>query len=62
MMKRLLDILLSAIATLLFLPFGLPIAVVLRFTGEGEIFYVQQRIGRGGQTLRPAQVCHHAKR
>jgi lipopolysaccharide/colanic/teichoic acid biosynthesis glycosyltransferase len=49
MMKRLLDIILSLIATLFFLPFGLPIALVLRLTGEGEVFYVQQRIGRGGQ-------------
>lgn len=48
-MSRLLDITASSIALLLFLPFGLIIAVVLRFTGEGEIFYVQTRIGRNGK-------------
>ena len=49
MLKRSLDIVLSLIATVIFLPFGLPIALILRLTGEGEIFYVQQRIGRGGK-------------
>ncbi len=47
-MKRLLDIMVSLVALTLFLPFGLVIALVLRLTGEGEIFYVQQRIGRAG--------------
>lgn len=49
MLKRLLDIILSLIAVLIFLPFGLAIALILRLTGEGEIFYVQKRIGRGGK-------------
>ena len=49
MLKRSLDILLSLIATVVFLPFGLPIALALRCTGEGEVFYVQQRTGRGGK-------------
>lgn len=57
MLKRLLDIILSLIATILFLPFGLPIAIVLRFTGEGEIFYLQERIGKGKQ---PFQVYKFA--
>ena len=30
---------------IIFLPFFLPIIVLLRFTGEGEIFYFQKRIG-----------------
>lgn len=47
MLKRILDIVLSFIATILFLPVGLPIAIVLRFTGEGEIFYLQERVGKG---------------
>lgn len=49
MIKRILDVLLSLPACLIFLPFGIPIAIILRLTGEGEIFYVQQRIGRGGK-------------
>jgi lipopolysaccharide/colanic/teichoic acid biosynthesis glycosyltransferase len=48
-MKRLLDITISTIALLLFLPFGLIIALVLRFTGEGEIFYLQTRVGLFGR-------------
>jgi lipopolysaccharide/colanic/teichoic acid biosynthesis glycosyltransferase len=48
-MTRLLDILLSAIALMVFLPFGLLIALLLRLTGEGEIFYTQERVGKGGR-------------
>lgn len=48
-MQRLLDILLSASALLVLSPLLLPIALVLRLTGEGEVFYVQQRVGRGGE-------------
>lgn len=45
MLKRLFDIILSMVVLLLFLPFGLVIAAVLRFTGEGEIFFAQNRVG-----------------
>jgi lipopolysaccharide/colanic/teichoic acid biosynthesis glycosyltransferase len=48
-MKRLLDILLSGLGILVFLPFGIPIALILLLTGEHEIFYRQQRIGRNGK-------------
>lgn len=48
-MQRIIDIFLSGIALLLLSPFMLPIAVVLKLTGEGEIFYVQKRIGLGGK-------------
>ena len=45
-MQRLFDILFSAVALLvLALPFLL-IMLILRMTGEGEIFYVQQRVGK----------------
>jgi lipopolysaccharide/colanic/teichoic acid biosynthesis glycosyltransferase len=43
------DILLAAVALIIFLPFGLIIALLLRFTGEGEIFYTQDRMGKGGR-------------
>ncbi|MFH1897225.1 MAG: sugar transferase [Candidatus Desantisbacteria bacterium] len=49
MMKRTIDIILSLIGLLLFLPFSIPIMLILRFTDEGEIFYIQQRVGRGGK-------------
>jgi lipopolysaccharide/colanic/teichoic acid biosynthesis glycosyltransferase len=47
-MQRLFDVILAGAALLLLAPLLLPIAVLLRMTGEGEIFFVQQRIGRGG--------------
>lgn len=50
-MQRLLDIIFSGLALLVLLPLLLPIAIVLRLTGEGEVFYVQQRIGRGGDSF-----------
>ena len=47
-MQRFLDIVFSTLALLLLSPLLITIAVVLRLTGEGEIFFVQQRVGRGG--------------
>jgi lipopolysaccharide/colanic/teichoic acid biosynthesis glycosyltransferase len=48
-MTRILDILLSSLALIVFFPFGLLIALILKCTGEGEIFYIQERIGKGGR-------------
>ena len=48
-MQRLLDILFSGLALLVLSPLLLPIAVALRLTGEGEVFFTQQRVGLGGQ-------------
>lgn len=50
-MQRLLDILLSALALLVLSPLLIPVVVVLRLTGEGEIFFRQQRVGQGGGTF-----------
>lgn len=50
-MQRLFDIVLSGLALLVLSPLLVPIAIALRFSGEGEIFYVQQRIGRGGKAF-----------
>jgi len=49
MMKRCMDVLLSSMALLVFLPAGVLIALVLRLTGEGEVFYRQARTGKDGQ-------------
>jgi len=43
--KRLIDLLLSSIIILILFPFLLIISVILLCTGEGYIFYLQQRIG-----------------
>jgi lipopolysaccharide/colanic/teichoic acid biosynthesis glycosyltransferase len=50
-MQRLLDILLSATALLVLTPLLIPISLILRFTGEGEIFYKQKRIGFNAQSF-----------
>jgi lipopolysaccharide/colanic/teichoic acid biosynthesis glycosyltransferase len=46
-MIRIFDILLSLFGLVVFLPFGIVIALILKFTGEGEIFYRQERLGKG---------------
>ncbi len=49
MVKRLFDIVLSSLALLVLSPLLIPVMLVLRFTGEGEVFYRQQRLGRDGR-------------
>jgi len=48
MILRLLDILFSSLALGLLLPLFIPVALILRLTGEGEIFFYQKRVGKGG--------------
>ena len=43
--KRFLDIVVASAALLVLLPFFIPIIIALRFTAEGEIFYLQDRVG-----------------
>ena len=50
-MKRFLDVVLSFLALVVLSPFLLPVVVILRFTGEGEVFYIQERAGRGGNSF-----------
>lgn len=45
--KRFLDLLLAAIGGLVFLPFGLAIAVWIKLDSKGPIFFRQQRVGKG---------------
>jgi len=47
-MQRFLDIILSLLALVALAPFLLPVMVILRFTGEREVFYIQQRAGYKG--------------
>jgi len=48
-MQRMFDILFTAIAMLLLSPFLIPVAILLKLTGEGEVFYFQERIGQNGK-------------
>lgn len=51
MLKRLFDICLSGLVLIILLPFFPPLALALKLTGEGEIFYSQPRMGYRGQTF-----------
>ncbi len=50
-MQRLLDILLAGVAVLLLSPLLLPLMIALRFSGEGDVFYRQQRVGKQGKAF-----------
>lgn len=50
--KRSGDILFSALGILLFLPFFIPLAIALKLTGEGYIFYLQERRGYKNKKFR----------
>ena len=49
MIQRFLDITFSLLALICLLPFLLPIALALKFTGEGEILFSQKRVGKNGK-------------
>lgn len=48
-MQRFFDIFFSALALLVLSPLLVPIAILLRLTGEGEVFFLQSRVGKGGK-------------
>ncbi len=43
--KRIMDICIAGIALLLLFPLWIPIMIILRMTGEGEVFFRQKRLG-----------------
>ena len=45
MSKRLIDLFISIIALILLSPLFLLVAIILKFSGEGEVFYLQERLG-----------------
>lgn len=51
-MERFFDILFSGFALLVLSPLLVPIVIILKFTGEGEIFFFQERIGKGGKLFK----------
>ena len=46
---RVFDIILASLTLIILLPFLAPVIILLRFTGEGEVFYVQKRVGSMGR-------------
>jgi lipopolysaccharide/colanic/teichoic acid biosynthesis glycosyltransferase len=49
--KRIADIFFAALALILLFPFFIIIALLLKFTGEGEVFYRQDRVGKSGKVF-----------
>ncbi len=47
-MLRLFDFLISLVGVIILFPLFLLISLILKFTGEGEIFYCQKRVGKNG--------------
>ena len=51
-MQRFFDIVLSSSALIIFSIVLLPLMFVLRLTGEGQVFFLQHRVGKGGKTFK----------
>ena len=51
-MDRFFDIVFSGIALFLLSPLLVTIMIILRLTGEGEVFFLQERIGEGGEKFK----------
>ncbi len=51
-MKRLFDILVSLCVLIVFLPFGILIAIAILLESKGGVFYRQQRVGKQGVPFR----------
>ena len=45
MIKRIIDLFIATVALVLLLPLLLIVIIILKFTGEGEVFYLQKRLG-----------------
>lgn len=45
LLKRFFDVILALLGLVILSPLLIPVMIILRFTGEGEVFYLQKRIG-----------------
>ena len=48
-MIRIFDIFFSSLGLILLLPLFFPVVIILRFSGEGEVFFSQSRVGKSGK-------------
>ena len=48
-MQRFFDIFFSGLALIVLSPLFVTVAIILRFSGEGEVFFAQQRVGLNGK-------------
>ena len=51
-MQRFLDIFFSGLALLILAPLLVMIVLLLRLTGEGEVFFLQERVGKNGKIFK----------
>ena len=51
-MERFFDVVFAGLALLVLSPLLLLIGLILKFSGEGEIFFLQERIGKGGDIFK----------
>ena len=51
-MERFFDIIFSGLALLVLSPFFVIIILILKFSGEGEVFFFQERIGKDGKLFK----------
>jgi len=49
--KRVIDIIVSSVTLLLFMPFGLIIAAIIKIDSKGPVFYKQIRVGQNGRNF-----------
>ena len=49
MVQRILDLLFAGLAIFTLSPILVPVIILLRLTGEGEVFFAQQRVGKNGK-------------
>jgi len=50
-MQRFFDVVFTSLALLVLSPLMVPLVIILRFSGEGEVFYIQNRVGINGKTF-----------
>ena len=46
LLKRVFDVLFSGLAIIILAPLLIPVIIGLKFTGEGYVFYKQDRLGQ----------------
>ena len=51
-MERFFDIVFSGLSLLLLSPLLVPLAIILKCSGEGEVFFLQERVGKEGKLFK----------
>ena len=50
-MFRFFDLIFSILCLLILAPLMIPVIIILCLTGEGKVFFLQERVGKGGETF-----------